>query len=44
MVQRCLNFPKTTEAFQQKLYKFLETEGYAENDTVEFQQWTTTDR
>ena len=44
MVQRCPSCPKSTEVFQQRLYEMLENEGYAANDTIEFQQWTTTDR
>ncbi|XP_063604197.1 LOW QUALITY PROTEIN: uncharacterized protein LOC134779822 [Penaeus indicus] len=44
MVQHCPNCPKSTEIFQHKLYEILENEGYAEDDTIEFQQWTNTDR
>ena len=44
MVQHCPNCPKSTELFQHKLYEILENEGYAENDTIKFQEWTTTDR
>ena len=44
MAQHCPSCPKSTKVFQQRLYKILENEGYDANDTIEFQQWTTTDR